>query len=133
MFKSRSTMFVWQGVLALAVGIIAIVWPDITIEAVVLVFAAFAFVDAFVQGMRAFASQGAGAVLGYLLLALIESAEHHGIWTLQGATIAGNTASLALQTACGFRVVGHRERIAKRDGQWHDTVLTERRSRKIGW
>jgi len=67
-----------------------------------------------------------------LLEAIIESAECHGIWTLQGATIAENAASLALQTRCGFRVVGRRERIAKRDGVWRDTILTERRSKKIG-
>jgi phosphinothricin acetyltransferase len=67
-----------------------------------------------------------------LLEALIESAEAHGIWTLQGATIAANAASLALLARCGFRVVGRRERIAKRDGIWHDTILTERRSGKVG-
>ena len=67
-----------------------------------------------------------------LLEALIVSAEAHGIWTLQGATIATNAASLGLQMRCGFRVVGRRERIAKRDGVWHDTVLTERRSRNVG-
>jgi L-amino acid N-acyltransferase YncA len=67
-----------------------------------------------------------------LLEAVIESAESNGIWTLQGATIASNTPSLALQERCGFRIVGRRERIAKRDGIWHDTVLTERRSTKPG-
>jgi phosphinothricin acetyltransferase len=67
-----------------------------------------------------------------LLLALIRSAEAHGIWTLQGATIADNAASLALQASCGFRVVGRRERIATRDGKWHDTILTERRSDTVG-
>ncbi len=67
-----------------------------------------------------------------LLEAVMASAETHGIWTLQGATIAANAASLALQARCGFREVGRRERIAKRDGVWHDTVLTERRSGKIG-
>ena len=73
--------------------------------------------------------QGVGRAL---LEAIIVSAESHGIWTLQGATIASNTASLALQQRCGFRVVGHREHIAQRDGIWHDTVLTERRSTKAG-
>ena len=67
-----------------------------------------------------------------LLNALIESAEAHGIWTLQGATIAENAASLALQAKCGFRVVGRRERIGKLNGAWRDTILTERRSTKIG-
>ncbi|HKM91063.1 MAG TPA: GNAT family N-acetyltransferase [Candidatus Acidoferrales bacterium] len=67
-----------------------------------------------------------------LLDALIVSSEAHGIWTLQGVTITENAASLALQQRCGFRVVGRRERIAKRDGAWRDTILTERRSRRIG-
>jgi L-amino acid N-acyltransferase YncA len=67
-----------------------------------------------------------------LLEALIASAEAHGIWTLQGVTIAENAASLALQQRCGFRVVGRRERIAKRDGAWRDTILTERRSKRVG-
>jgi|SRR4029453_3140225 L-amino acid N-acyltransferase YncA len=73
--------------------------------------------------------QGVGRAL---LHALIASAESHGIWTLQGATIAENVSSLVLQERCGFRVVGRRERIAKRDGIWHDTILTERRSKKVG-
>lgn len=73
--------------------------------------------------------RGVGRMLGE---ALIDSAESNGIWTLQAATIAENAASLALQSRCGFRVVGRRERIAKRDGVWHDTILTERRSRKVG-
>jgi phosphinothricin acetyltransferase len=64
------------------------------------------------------------------LEALIDSSEAHGIWTLQGATIAENAASLALQARCGFRVIGRRERIARLDGVWRDTVLTERRSKK---
>jgi L-amino acid N-acyltransferase YncA len=67
-----------------------------------------------------------------LLNALIASAESHGVWTLQGATIAENRASIALQEACGFRIVGRRERIAKRNGVWHDTILTERRSAAVG-
>jgi phosphinothricin acetyltransferase len=67
-----------------------------------------------------------------LLEAVIASSEAHGIWTLQGATIAENAASLALQARCGFRVVGRRERIAQRDGVWRDTILTERRSAKTG-
>jgi len=63
-----------------------------------------------------------------LLPALIESSEQHGIWSLCGASFAENTASLKLQLACGFRIVGRREHIAKRNGVWHDTYLTERRS-----
>jgi len=67
-----------------------------------------------------------------LMEALIPSAEAHGIWTLQGVNIAENAASLALLDRCGFRVVGRRARIAKREGRWRDTILTERRSERVG-
>jgi phosphinothricin acetyltransferase len=67
-----------------------------------------------------------------LLDALIQSSEAHGIWTLQGATFAENAGSIRVQQRCGFRMVGRRERIAKRDGVWRDTVLLERRSTKAG-
>lgn len=74
-----------------------------------------------------------GRGIGRVLLdALIESSEAHGIWTLQGATIRENQASLAVQARCGFRVIGRRERIGKLRGVWRDTILTERRSTKVG-
>ena len=64
--------------------------------------------------------------------AVIEAAEEHGIWTLQGVTITENAASLVLQAKCGSRVVARRGRIGKLNGVWRDTILTERRSAKIG-
>jgi phosphinothricin acetyltransferase len=73
--------------------------------------------------------QGIGATL---LRALVAESERHGIWTLQGATFAENAASLRVQAACGFRVVGRRERVARLHGTWRDTVLTERRSPVVG-
>jgi L-amino acid N-acyltransferase YncA len=66
-----------------------------------------------------------------LLEELIEGAEADGIWTIQTAIFPENKASLALHERCGFRVVGIRERIAKRDGIWRDTVFMERRSEAI--
>jgi L-amino acid N-acyltransferase YncA len=69
---------------------------------------------------------------GALLAALIAGAEAAGIWTIQTAIFPENRASLALHERCGFRVVGTRERIAKRDGIWRDTVFLERRSQVIG-
>lgn len=67
-----------------------------------------------------------------LLEAVIRLSERQGIWTLQGATFAGNEASLRLQRSCGFREIGRRERIAQLRGEWRDTVLTERRSSVVG-
>jgi L-amino acid N-acyltransferase YncA len=63
-----------------------------------------------------------------LLEALIVGAEAAGIWTIQTSIFPENRASLALHERCGFRVVGTRERIAKRDGVWRDTVFLERRN-----
>jgi len=67
-----------------------------------------------------------------LLKAVMEDSERQGIWTLQGATFPENEASLRLQEACGFRIIGRRERVGKLNGVWRDTVLTERRSRSVG-
>jgi L-amino acid N-acyltransferase YncA len=66
-----------------------------------------------------------------LLAALIAGAEGAGIWTIQTSIFPENRASLALHQRCGFRVVGTRERIGKRDGVWRDTVFLERRSEEV--
>lgn len=63
-----------------------------------------------------------------LLEALIRASEERGVWTLQASIFPENAASLALVKRCGFREIGRRERIAKLDGVWRDTVLLERRS-----
>jgi len=62
-----------------------------------------------------------------LLEELIEGARDAAIWTIQCSVFPENRASIALHERCGFRVVGTRERIAKRDGIWRDTVLLENR------
>jgi L-amino acid N-acyltransferase YncA len=63
-----------------------------------------------------------------LLRTLIAGAEKAGFWTIQTSIFPENVASIELHRRCGFRVVGTRERIAKLDGAWRDTVLLERRS-----
>jgi L-amino acid N-acyltransferase YncA len=60
-----------------------------------------------------------------LLEKLITRARLAGIWTIQTSIFPENRASLVLHQRCGFRVVGTRERIAKRDGIWRDTVFLE--------
>ena len=71
-------------------------------------------------------AQGRGIGRG-LLERLIADAKAAGLWTIQTSIFPENRASLALHERCGFRVVGVRERIAKRDGSWRDTVLLELR------
>ena len=74
MFKSTSTSLILLGILAVIVGIIAIAWPGVTILALVILFAIYAFIAAGMQTARAFSSRDAGPVFGHLLLALIDLA-----------------------------------------------------------
>jgi uncharacterized membrane protein HdeD (DUF308 family) len=74
MFKSTSTSLILLGIVAVVAGILAIAWPGVTILALVILFAVYAFADAGLQGARAFSSRGAGPVFGHLLLALIDLA-----------------------------------------------------------
>jgi uncharacterized membrane protein HdeD (DUF308 family) len=74
MLRSISTSMILLGVLGVIVGIIAIAWPGVTILALVILFAVYAFIGAGLQTMRAFSSRTAGPVLGHLLLALIDLA-----------------------------------------------------------
>ncbi|MGE5326154.1 MAG: N-acetyltransferase family protein [Deltaproteobacteria bacterium] len=74
-----------------------------------------------------------GSGIGRALLeALIRASEERGVWTLQASIFPENAASLALVKRCGFREIGRRERIARLDGIWRDTVLLERRSTSAG-
>jgi uncharacterized membrane protein HdeD (DUF308 family) len=74
MFKSVSNSLILRGVLALIVGIIALAWPGVTILALVILFAVYAFMDAGFESVRAFSSGKAGPVFGHLLLALVDLA-----------------------------------------------------------
>lgn len=67
-----------------------------------------------------------------LLDALIGESEQHNFWTLQAGIFPENVASIKLHEACGFRIVGRRERIGQMHGIWRDTMLLERRSSKVG-
>jgi L-amino acid N-acyltransferase YncA len=68
--------------------------------------------------------QGIGRTLLGELLAAADAA---GVWTVQTSIFPENVASVELHRGCGFRVVGTRERVARMDGVWRDTVLMERR------
>ena len=74
MFKSLSTSLIARGILALAVGVIALAWPSVTVLALVVLFAVYAFIAAGLQAARAFSSAKAGPVAGHLLLALADLA-----------------------------------------------------------
>src|SRR5207302_336321 len=72
--KSSTAAFILRGILAVAVGVIAVAWPNITIGAFVILFAVYAFLAAFMEAARAFRSERAGLVVGRLGLAVVDTA-----------------------------------------------------------
>lgn len=79
---------------------------------------------------RAHARRGVGRAL---LCELIDVSERAGFWTLEAGIFPENEASIALHVACGFRLVGMRERIGQMPGGgWRDVLLYERRSEVVG-
>jgi L-amino acid N-acyltransferase YncA len=74
-----------------------------------------------------------GKGLGKMLLEqLITASEDAGFWMLQAGIFPENTASVTAHHRAGFRTVGLREKIGKREGIWRDVLLLERRSQRIG-
>ena len=67
-----------------------------------------------------------------LMKHLISESEKTGIWTLYASIFPENTASINGHVSSGFREIGYREKTAKRDGKWRNTVLFERRSKLAG-
>lgn len=79
------------------------------------------------------AAEASGHGVGSALLReLIAASERGGYWTLQAGIFPDNAASIALHRKCGFREVGRRERLGKRDGVWRLSLLFERRSNVVG-
>ncbi|HKA93679.1 MAG TPA: DUF308 domain-containing protein [Acidimicrobiia bacterium] len=74
MFRASATSLLWRGLLGLTIGIIAIAWPNVTVGAVVFIFAVAVFTDAIIQITRAFSSDAVGPVLGRVLLAFVDVA-----------------------------------------------------------
>jgi uncharacterized membrane protein HdeD (DUF308 family) len=105
MFKSLSTSLIARGILALAVGVIALAWPSVTVLALVVLFAA-AFASGEPAGTRATlilgglattafgvvlcARPGIGAITPALLFGLFNLTA--GIWMLAQGTDLRRTA-----------------------------------------
>ena len=76
-----------------------------------------------------FRGKGVGKIL---LSKLIEESEAAGLWTLQSGIFSDNTVSIKLHVQCGFRIIGYREKIGKKDDDWKDNIIMERRSKIVG-
>lgn len=74
-----------------------------------------------------------GKGIGKILLnELIKQSEANEIWMLQSSIFSENQSSIKLHEKCGFRMVGYREKIGKKNGIWKDNILMEYRSKNIG-
>jgi phosphinothricin acetyltransferase len=75
-----------------------------------------------------------GKGIGKILLnALINESEKNNFWTLQAGIFPENNASIKIHEACGFRIIGAREKIGQsNNGSWRDALLLERRSKIVG-
>ena len=75
-----------------------------------------------------FRGRGVGTAL---LHRQVTAADDGDLWMLQTSIFPENRTSLTLHHSAGFRTVGVRERIARLDGIWRDTILLERRSHAL--
>ncbi|MCE5208554.1 MAG: N-acetyltransferase family protein [Chloroflexi bacterium] len=98
-------------------------WAALSAASKRIVYAGVAEVSIYVH--PSYQRQGIGRKL---LEELIRRSEDAGFWTLQSSMFPENTASVALHQKCGFRVVGRREKIARLNDTWRDTLWMERRS-----
>jgi uncharacterized membrane protein HdeD (DUF308 family) len=71
---SISNSLLWRGLLAIVIGIVSVAWPNVTVGALVIPFAVYAFIAAAMDAVRAFSSDRAGPVFGWLLLSLLSIA-----------------------------------------------------------
>lgn len=102
-------------------------WAALTAVSSRCVYAGVAEVSVYIGG------EHRGKGLGHALLqALIGASEENDFWTLTAGIFPENQASMRLHEKHGFRLVGYRERIGKMEGRWRNTIMLERRSRKVG-
>ena len=102
-------------------------WAALTAVSGRCVYAGVAEVSVYVS-----ANAGGKGVGRSLLQALIHESEKNNFWTLQAGIFPENEASIKIHEACGFRIIGKRERIGEMNHIWRDTLLLERRSKVVG-
>jgi L-amino acid N-acyltransferase YncA len=72
-----------------------------------------------------FIARGIGSKL---MEKVIASSEENGIWTLNASVFPENIATIKLHEKFGFRKIGMKEKVARLDDNWRNTILLERRS-----
>ena len=102
-------------------------WAALTLKSSRQCYRGVAESSVYVEG----AAQGRG-VGRALMDEVIARSEAAGLWTLEAGIFPENKASLRLHLACGFRLVGVRERLGEANGEFRDVLLLERRSEVVG-
>ncbi|ADP78134.1 HdeD family acid-resistance protein [Pseudofrankia inefficax] len=74
MLRSESTSFLLRGAVAVALGIVAIAWPGVTVSALIVLFAIYVFCDAIGHFHRATASDRSGSAAGSIALGVLDIA-----------------------------------------------------------
>jgi len=70
MAPSPGALF-WRGLVSTAIGLVALVWPGITIGAFVVLFAVYAFAAGAMNGLHAFSTHRVGSFVGWLLVGVL--------------------------------------------------------------
>jgi L-amino acid N-acyltransferase YncA len=73
-----------------------------------------------------FSARGIGS---QLMEKAILSSEENGIWTILSGIFPENAASLKLHEKFGFRIIGFKDKVARLEDKWRNTILLERRSK----
>jgi uncharacterized membrane protein HdeD (DUF308 family) len=74
MLKSLSSSLILRGLLSLGIGVVSIAWPGVTVLALVILFAVYAFLAGGTEAARAFGSDTAGPIARHLLIGLVDLA-----------------------------------------------------------
>lgn len=59
-----------------------------------------------------------------------EPSQNNGFYMLQSRIFTNNESSIALHKKMGFRLVGRRKKILKKNGIWRDVYVYERRAKE---
>jgi uncharacterized membrane protein HdeD (DUF308 family) len=73
MLTSLGNSLILRGALALAAGVLALAWPGVTVLALVILFAVYAFMAAGLEVATAFSSKTGKPVVGHLLLGALDA------------------------------------------------------------
>ena len=101
MFSSLSSSLLWRGLLAVAVGVVSVTWPNITVGAFVILFAIYAFTALVLTIWVAAWAFVTGVIEVVLAFGQRETAGERAMWALSGLVSIALGVVLALRPDVG--------------------------------